>query len=195
MHEIIYTTISGRFHLLREPKYSILAPPYIWSDSVIELHFSTRSVLQWCFAKEPNFFEIEDPLIASGATLYAKCTNFRLKVGKREGALKWIDLKPSERQSNQLTKIYEQALHQDNLPQVQVEEVFSNADIEQLYEPAPTGDESESESLQEEDSEVDQSNTNAKSTTDSSSIDVPASPSDEAEGSFYSAHSSQQEED
>lgn len=195
VHERIYTSVSEPFHISPDLRYSEDSPLYEWYESVIELHLSTRSVLQWCFAKEANFFEIEHPLIASGATLYAKCTNFRLKVGKREGALKWIDLKPSERQSNQLTKIYEQALHQDNLPQVQVEEVFSNADIEQLYEPAPTGDESESESLQEEDSEEDQSNTDTDWITESSSIDVPASPYDEDEGSFYSAHSSQQEED
>ena len=160
VHEIIYTRVSS-----------------FPSAYVIELHVSTRSFLQWCFAKENNFFEVEDPLVASGATLYSRCIRLRLKA-RTDGRSRKIVLKPSEQQSNQLTKLCEQALQQHKLPELQV---FDFLDIEQLYDQAPTDD--------------DQSDTDIDLMSDLSSIDIPASPTDEAEGSFYSAHSSQQEED
>ena len=180
VHEKIYTKIfSTPYYSLGGLESLKGSSLFQWYAFEIELHRSTRSILQFCFAKEPDFFEIENPLIASGATLYSKCTNFRLKVIKKRGLAKWVDLKPSEQQSNQLAKIFEQAVQQHELAQSQVVEVFGDADIEELYDQAPT----------------DESDTDTDSIAESSSIDAPASPTDEAEGSFYSAHSSQQEDD
>ena len=163
-------------------------------NAELEFSLSPRCILQWCLAKEPDFFDVENLLVASGAKLYSECTSVLFKVTKG-GVEKWIDLKPSEQQSNQLAKMFEQGPPQDKMLKRQVVEIFQNADMDQLYDQAPTDDESESELSQEEGSQEYQSGTNTKWTNSPSSIDAPASPTDEAEGSFYSAHSSQQEEE
>ena len=178
VHEKIYTNVSSSYNSTRDLGYPNGSSLCQWHQFMIELHLSTRYVLQWCFAKEPNFFEVEEPLVASGATLYSKCTRFHLNASKEGDVEKWIDLKPSEQQSNQLIKICEQAL-QGEMQRSQVYEIFRNADIQELYDQAPT----------------DQIDTDTDWSIESSSIDNQASPTDEAEGSFYSAHSSQQEED
>ena len=191
--EKIYTKFFNQWSL-KFVTHSEDQPLFRLDGYGIELHLSTRSVLQWCFAKEPNFFEVEDPLIASGATLYLECTHLICRATKGQ-VTKWIDLEPSEQQLNQLTNTCEQGLLQESTLKRLVTEIFENADMEQLFEHAPTDEEMESEILHEGDSQQKQSGTNTDSTTESSSINAPASPTDEAEGSFYSAHSSQQEED
>ena len=188
----VHENFSTDFYNLNDNLEGI--SPIEWRRLELELHLSPRCFLQWCLAKEPNYFEIEDLLIASGANLYSECIGVCFRVIKG-GVEKWIDLKPSEQQSNQLTKIFEQGPPQYEMLTRQVVEIFQNADMDQLYDQAPTDDESESELSQEERSQEDQSGTNIKWTNNSSSIDAPASPTDEAEGSFYSAHSSQQEEE
>ena len=161
--------------------------------SMIELHLSARSVLQQCFAKDPKFLEVEDPLIASGATLYLKCSDIVLGVTNGEMP-KWIDPKPSKQQLIQIANLSEQGfLHRGTFDR-QVLEIFEKADFEQLFEQAPTMDELR-ELFQEEVSDEERLSADTDRTTDSSSIDAPASSTDEAEGSFYSAHSSPQEED
>ena len=152
---------------------------------VIELHRSPRSVLQQCFAEDPEYLEIEDALIASGATLYLKCTRLVVEAAK-VWVVKDVDLKPSEQQLNQLTNICEQDGLESEKLDCQVIEIIGKRDFEQLFEQAPTGTELGQE---------DQSDTHSDSTTEPSSTDAPASPTDEAEGSFHSAQSSQQGED
>ena len=194
VHETIYNYFYNPWSL-EDVTHSEISPLFAWNAYGIELHLSTRSVLQWCFAKEPNFFEVEDPLIASGATLYLECTRLVCKAFKG-GVEKWVILEPSEQQLNQLTNICEQGLLQSSTLERLVIETIQNADFEQLYEQAPTNEGLRSEICQIiEDLRKDQSGTKTDSTTESSSIDAPASPTDEAEGSFHSAYSSQPEED
>ena len=192
VHEKIYTDFYSHGSL-EGTMYSLIQPLFWWDGYGIERHLSTRSILQWCFAKEPNFFEVEDPLIASGATLYLECTHLICRATKGQ-VTKWVDLEPSEQQLNQLTNTCEQGLLQESTLERLLTEIFENADMERLFEQAPTDHELENR-YEEARSQEDQSDTDIDPPTDSSSIDAPASPTDEAEGSFYSARSSQQEED
>ena len=180
VHENIYS-IFFDYKSIEGEAISEISPHFRMAAYGIEFCLSTRSVMQWAFAKEPDFFKIEDLLIASGATLHLECTHLMCEVVKGE-VKKWVVLEPSEQQLHQLISICEQGLLQRSTLDRLVHETIQNTDMDQLFEQAPTV-------------EVLENNTNSKSTNDSSSIAAPASPTDEAEGSFYSAHSSQQEED
>ena len=193
VHEETYTYYYGNKNL-EDMTHSETRPLFWWDAFGIELHLSTRSVLQWCFAKEPNFFEVEDPLIASGATLYLECTHLICSAIKG-GEEKWVDLEPSKQQLNQLTNICEQGLLQRSTLDRLVTEIFENADMEQLFEQTPTDEELKIELRKTARLQGDQSDIDTDSTAEPLSIDAPISPADEAEGSFYSAHSSLQEDD
>ena len=193
VHETIYNYFYD-FWSLKGVTHSEILPLFTWNAYGIELHLSTRSVLQWCFAKEPNFFEVEDPLIASGATLYFECTRLICEAFKGE-VMKWVDPEPSEQQLNQLTNICEQGPLQHKMLERLIIEMCQNADFEQLFEQARTYQELQYKFCQEGRLEEDQGGTKTDSNNESSSIDAPASPTDEAEGSFHSAYSSQPEED
>ena len=193
VHEKIYTNVHSPYKYQGVTQSKNSSPLGLFWYA-IELHLSTRSVLQRCFAKEPNFFEVEDPLIASGATLYLECTHVYLRAFNGDLG-KWVDPKPSEQQLNQLTNLCEQAPPQRKMLDRKVIEIFENADLKQLFEQAPTDEERRSQSRREEEEQEEQHGTNTDATTEPSSVDAPASPTDEAEGSFHSAYSSQPEED
>ena len=189
-HEKTYSFVRdhdyGRHYLEISPLVKLFG-------SMIELHLSARSVLQQCFAKDAKFLEVEDPLIAAGATLYSKCSDVILGVSYGEMP-KWIDPKPSRQQLSQIANLCEQGLLPRGTLSRQVLEIFEKADFKQLFEQAPTMDELR-DLLHGEGSDEERPGTDTDRTTDSSSIDAPASSTDEEEGSFYSAHSSQQGED
>lgn len=169
------------------------SPPVVMRDYSIKFHLSARWILQQCFAKIPEFSEIEDILIASGAYLYGTCVEISIYVDKG-GDYHWVDPKPSEEQLNQVTNAWEKVLTGDPVQERKMFErqlvaLFREFDLSQLFEQARLDEESGSKSSYEKESQEDRSSTDTGHVSNSPSTDAPSSPTPEAEGPSHSARS------
>ena len=171
--------------------HSVNSSSRVMTSYTIRLRLSARSVLQQLLAKSPNFFETEDILIASGASLYLECTDLFFAHD--------VDSKLSMQQLKLLTDTCEKYLHATKEPWAQrlemldshVRQLFEELDIEQLCE---QDEELESSPAQEEHSQEDKNTTNTDRSCDEPNIDAPESPTCEAEGPTRSSYSSQEED-
>ena len=168
------------------------SPSIMLQHSSIKLHLSARSILQRCLAERPDFSEIENILIASGAYFYEKCVKITFFVTKG-GDGRWVHPKPSEEQLNQVSKTLEKHLGDVEEREVlkrQAVELFREFDIPQLFEQAPRMTNWVSESIQEEDSQEGQSSTDIDHVSNSPNTNEPSSLNPEDEGPSHSARSS-----
>lgn len=148
----------------------------------IRLRLSARSVLQQLLAKSPNFFEIEDILIASGASLYLECTALFFALEVDSFPIVDVDSKLSMQQLKLLTDTCEKYLHATQEPWAQrlemldphVRQLFEKLDIEQLCE---QDEELESSLLQEEHSQEDKNSTNTDRSSDDQISTIQSLPS------------------
>ena len=181
---------------------SVNSPPIALTSYDIKLHLSARSVLQQVFFKSPNFYEIQDRLITSGASFYVECTHLLFGVSKGESFVThYVNSKLSKQKLKPLTDICEEHFHANKEPWVQifemldrkVVELFQELDIKQLYEQALQDEELGSGASQEEDPHEDQISTDTDRISDEPDIDAADSPTCEAEGPTHSLHPLQEE--
>ena len=178
--------------------HSVNSPSIVMTSYMIRVRLSARSVLQQLYAKSPNFFEIEDTLIASGASLSLQCTDLIVTVEVDSFHIVDVDSKLSMEQLKLLTDTCEKYLHATKEPWAQrlemldphVRELFQELDIEQLCE---QDKELESSPPQEEHSQEDKSSTNTDRISDEPSIDTADSAPCEAREHPHSSNSSQEE--
>ena len=155
--------------------HSVNSSSIAMTSYTIRLRLSARSVLQQLYDRSPSFFEIEDTLIASGASLYLECTGLFVRVS--EPQLRLVNPKLSKQQLKLLTDTCEKYLHATKEPWAQrlemldphVRELFQELDIEQLCE---QDEELRSSPSQEEDSQEAKSSTKTDRISDEPSIDA-----------------------
>ena len=179
-------------------------PPLInLTSSFIGLHLSPRTFLHLYLGKAPNFFEVQDHLIASGATFHLECT-YMFFLATKGAEMKWVNAKLSEQQLNQLTEAFKEHQQRDyseesnTILKQQVQKLVQELDMEQLYEQAPSFEEFFKKDSWAEESQEHQNSANTDCIPKSSSIDAPASSTDasnnEAEGPSHSTQSSRDED-
>ena len=116
--------------------------PIKMTHYAIMLHLSPRSVLHECFAKRPEYSEIEDILEASGASLCSRCIGVWcvIKDGDDHKGVSYTFAEPEE-QLQKLQKTFEDHLetseqNYEKRRQIfdrQVDELFQGLDPEQYF--------------------------------------------------------------
>ena len=177
--------------------HNVLSTPLKIERSSIIVHLSALSVLRQCFINGPNYSDIIDTCIASGATLYSECIGLVFKIRDERYDESWIYTNLSKQQLTHVTDIVEQCFSKahaeyseelDELLHSKIAELLQELDIEKLYEQACRESTLEGQFIQIEESQEDESSNEVRSISDESSIGGSDSDSPQVEGPSHSAH-------
>ena len=160
------------------------------------LQFSPLMILRLCFVRDPTLSRLEEAFIASGASACSKCTRVSVVIRDKGGRHDCLDLNLSEQQGDDFIEALPWRPHWGLSPRVQhqIEKLFQELDLPQLYDEA-ADEETLQENVFQEVSEEDEVNTEDEDTSDewstvsSDSLDAPDAETDK---SIRSSHSPSQ---
>ena len=131
-------------HFFLPYKTHLSSPRRLKSDMVaVTLELSALSVLQHCFGDSPEYLELQDAMIASGASSYSKCTDLQFEVSGSEHP-RWLNSKVSKEQmilfshalAQFLRALAEGRTEKGRAIQELIGNLFQEANIEQQWEEA-----------------------------------------------------------
>ena len=167
----------------------------------ITMCLSARSILQQCFAKDPNFPDFEDTFTAFGASAYSECTKIYFKAKDLDGSI-WVDPRLSKQQLQQLTNTLER--HHETIVHDRKERrrlyeplvlgLLQELDMKRLVEEARREKQLQDKTRKDENSQEDWLDTDTDSSFDFPSPSTVDSQNPQEEDPLHSAHISQEED-
>ena len=130
------------------------------------LHVSPRMILRLCFDRDPVFYRLDEAFIVSGGSVCSERTSVSVVIRDKGGRHRCLDLKLSQQQGDDFIEALKWRPHTrfSVSPRIehQIEELFQELDLPQLYNKAAQEEALQEHIIQEEESGDDEKNTDSE---------------------------------